>query len=272
MAQTVQLNAPQKDSGYLVGDIIHTETIITVTGNSRLDALSLPVPGAVNASLDLLAIRVSETHLAGKTQFRIASDYQNFLATDQVTESEIPGYAVKLGMGQVRVPAWVFHVSPLRTVQGTSVTLPELKPDHGLAPLPTGPAAADLFAALGCAAVAAAAFAALRFRPAGFGRKLPFEQAWRDIKRLRRAKAPIETGFKSLHRAYTETAGQQIFAADLPGFTAVHRHFAKLARESENFFAASHAQFFARSTAGGWSWDKLAALAKALRRAERTRK
>jgi hypothetical protein len=270
-AQSVHLNTPQKDSGYLAGDVIHTEAIVTAAGHAHLDAISLPAPGQINASLDLIAIRSSETRGGGTTQISIEADYQTFLATDHVTESEIPGYDVRLNTGQIHVPAWIFHVSPLRTVQGTSGTLPALKPDHGLAPLPTAPVIARLLAALCCAALAAASTAFLRLRLTGFGHPLPFAKACREIARLRRANAPIESGFKSLHHAYAQTAGHRVFSVDLDTFIDAHRNFSPLARQTESFFAASHAQFFARTTAEAWSWEKLADLARALRRAERTR-
>jgi hypothetical protein len=270
--QSVRLDAPQKEFGYLAGDIVHTEAAITAPAGARLNALSLPAPGPISPSLELRDITATDTREGRVEHIKIVSDYQTFLATESVTVSEIPGFTIRLSTGEVHVPAWAFHVSPLRTVQGTSGKLPDLQPDHALALLPVGPVVTQAFTTLGIAAVAALGFAALRFRPAGFGRKSPpFAAACRDIVRLRRRRAPIEAGFKSLHHAYTLTAGQQLFAADLPAFTETHRNLAPLAPMTESFFAASRARFYARANTGAWTWEDLIALARRLRRAERNR-
>ncbi len=272
--RSVQLLAPEKDFGYLVGDILKTESIIAVAPGTKLDPQSLPIPGPLNAAIELRRIDAEQTNQGETRQIRIHAEYQSFFAPERVTQTELPGFTIRLITGPkattAKIPAFPFQVSPLRAAQQSAVDLTELRPDHAVQPLPEKNLLWRLLASMLLALAAALALANTRgWIPGLRGRDRPFAIAARHIQR-QTGESSAET-FKQMHRAFDATAGQKLFPTDLPDFIRSHPRFTPAQAQIESFFAASQNRFFARNGNMEKPAPNLLKLAKTLRRLERRR-
>jgi len=272
--RAVQLAGPEKDSGYLVGDILKTESIIEVAPGTKLDPQSLPIPGPLNAAIELRSIEAEQTQQGQSSQIRIHAEYQNFLAPERVTQTELPSFTIRLLTGPTattaKIPAFPFHVSPLRVAQQSAIDLAELRPNHSIQPLPSQNLLFRLIASAILAGATALAFAAAQgWLPIGRNQNRPFAIAARHIAR-QKGKAGT-TPYQELHRAFDATAGHKLFPADLPGFIEAHPRYTPAQADITTFFATSDSLFFARNGQTEKPQPDLLKLARTLRRLERRR-
>jgi hypothetical protein len=272
--RAVELLRPTRDFGYIVSDVITTDAIITAAPGTALDKQSLPVPGPLNAAIDLRSISVQETSGGSTTQIRIHAEYQTFAAPERVSETELPGFTVRLTAGTAHstavIPAWPFHVSPLRTAQRSIDDSSELRKNHVIDPAPDGQYGVRL---LGAAAVALAAGLALArnrgWLPGWRSKSQPFAIAERRIRSL--GHSENKTAYQQLHRAFDATMGHHLFKGDLPGFFQSHPRFTLAQAEISRFFAASESHFFAPDADTILTQADVFKLARSLRRLERRR-
>jgi mxaA protein len=268
----VQLLGPHKDFGYLVGDLLTTEAVITVPPGTTLDRQSLPIPGPLNAAIELRRIAAEQINQGQASEIRIQAEYQSFFAPEHVTQTELPGFTIRLTSGPstttAKIPAFAFQVSPLRVAQQSAIDLTELRPNHAVQPLPSQNLRRRLMVSVALALAAALTFAINQgWLPVRRGRNRPFAVAARHIGR-QTGEARAET-FQHLHRAFDATFGQKLFPGDLPAFISSHPHFAPAQAEISAFFTHSQSWFFAPGGQAENPSPNLAALAKKLRRLER---
>ncbi len=273
---SVELLTPTRNFGYFAGDVLSTDAIITVRPGTVLDMRSLPVPGPVSAGIELRRIDALSTVESDLARIKIHAEYQIFVAPEQVTTAELPGFAVQLTAGSAhataQIPAWPLHVSPLRVAQRSVADIGDLRPSHGIPKLPEDNVAARLAGSLLLATAGFLVFAGGRgWLPALHGARRPFAGAVSRIARLSAAGTDSAAAFLALHRAFDDTAGRRVMPADLDGFIGEHPRFADLRADIAAFFRASENRFFARDIASGPAVADLLKLAKALRRRERRR-
>jgi mxaA protein len=269
---SVQLLGPEKDFGYLVGDTLTTESIITVAPGTTLDRQTLPTPGPLNAAIELRHIDAEQINRGKFSQIRIHAEYQSFFAPERVTATELPGFTIRLTAGPnattARLPAFPFEVSPLRVTQQSAIDLAELRPDHPVQPLPGQHLLWRLAASIAVALAATLALANKQgWLPGWRSKQRPFAIAARHISR--KAGEAGEESFQHLHRAFDATAGKKLFHGDLPDFITSHPRFAPVQAEIATFFATSQSWFFAHDGRPERPAPNLLKLAKTLRRLER---
>jgi len=273
---SVKLYAPQRDFGYLVGDTISTDAIIDLAQETLLDTRSLPVPGPLTATLELRRIAVSSSGRGHNQQVTIHAEYQNFLAPEQVTATELPSYDLRFKSGTANatahIPAWAFHVSPLRVAQRSAADMGDLRPNRMVAPAAESASLAGLVASIVVALAGSAVFASGRgWLPSlRVGKKNPFALAAARIGK-RNGKENTEVWFTELHRAFDATAGHRILPEDVGTFISGHPRFAPLHADIAKFFNVSQQRFFARGGTAATADINLRRLAKSLRRLERRR-
>jgi len=265
-AQSVALEGPQRDFGYVVGDVIGTTVTITSQKDSRLDTRSLPVPGPLNALIELRRIDVLASD-ARKTVLRL--EYQNFAAPDQVMQAELPGYDLRFAAGVAHVPAWPFHVSPLRIAQRAVQDPAALHGNLPVPPLPVQPAVTRMLLSAAIAAIAGFVFAGMQGWLPGLGRRSrPFAIAARRIGRL--APAQAEAALREMLHAFDVMAGRHLFREDIESLLAHHAIFSGLRTEIIRLFDLAQKTLFAPAPSlREDDFAGIARLAKALRRAER---
>ena len=87
-----------------------------------------------------------------------------------------------------------------------------------------------------------------------------------------RAKRPIGDLLLILHRAFDQSAGRRVFAADISEFIATHERFASLGPKLKSFFESSQIYFFSddrRLAEDRFPTSELTRLAAELARQER---
>jgi mxaA protein len=274
--RSVELIPPDRNFGYLVGDIIATDAIIIAPPGATLDKQSLPVPGAVAAAIELRSIGTKEIHRSDSNEIRIHAEYQNFLAPERASETEIPPLSIRLTMGSevaiATIPAWPFQVSPLRLTQHAIDDVSALRPNHAVKPLAFAEYSQRLVAAACLAFAAAVALAHERgWLPGWRSTMLPFATAERRIRKLGRSGETDNAACQELHRAFDATAGRHLFNEDLQNFFHAHPRYTTLQTEISNFFAFSEKRFFAREESAVQAYTDVLQLARSLRRVERRR-
>jgi mxaA protein len=270
-AQTVVLHGPERDFGYFVGDVIVTEAVVTSLPGARIDRLSLPVPGLLSASIELRHVDLQEVVTKNQRKTVLRLEYQSFFAPDHVMLAELPGFDLRFASKMVHVPAWAFHVSPLRVAQRSIDALADLHGNLPVAPLSGRPAGIGLLVSSGIALVAGTACAGLQGWLPGFSRsRRPFADAARHIARL--APAQMEIALRSLLQAFDATDGRHVFAEDIDAFLSRHAPFVGLREDIVRIYALARDYLFAPTSAATEADRDFAAivvLARTLRRAER---
>lgn len=250
-AAGVDLYAPRA-FGYLIGDTITLEAVVTLDAGWRLDESSLPRPRPVTYWLDLKSLGVKpETAPDGTPRYRLILTYQTFYAPLEPRALDIPAVPLAARKDDSRqslsIPAWTFVSSPLREIVAGQRRNPmALQPD--VLPRPY-PLAADAGRAAAAAAVAIAsliAFAAASGWGPFAGRSRPFSIAVRHMRRLPDLDAPLgyEDALQLLHRAFDAAAGRRLFGEDVPAFLANVPALAGEQEAIDRFFTASRIAFF----------------------------
>ncbi len=274
--RSVQILGPDKDFGYLVGDMLKTEAVITVVAGTKLDRQSLPIPGPLNAAIELRHIDAEQVNHGEASQIRIHAEYQSFFAPERVSETELPGFTIRLTAGPTtitaKIPAFPFYVSPIRLTQQTAIDLTQIRPNHAVHPLQGQNLIWRLMASMIVALAAALCLANnLGWLPGWRGKHRPFAVALRSIGQLSRTDDAVAKCCQALHHAFDATAGHKLFAGDLPEFIRSNPRFAPVQAEIAAFFATSQTWFFARNSKLPQPPANLLKLARTLRRLERRR-
>jgi mxaA protein len=279
----VEVRTP-RPFGYFLGDLVQAQVDLVVEPGFRVQAASLPQPGALTYWLDLRTVSVSQSDMGDARRVRLALTYQNFYAALDARTLEIPGFTVTFvsesehgaTTAKAEVPPWSFNVSPLREVQPPARDDPRdyMRPDGQVGP---GDPRAFLMGAAGSAALALLAFGGLArdrtWWPFRARRGRPFAIAARRLRALARepeAATGQRDALLALHHAIDAAAGRRLLADDLSGFLDAHPAYRGEAAGLAHFFEASRRTFFGPGAGhDAFSLGDLASLGQRLARAER---
>lgn len=238
--------------GYVIGDVIERRAALHVPPGARLDPASLPRPGRVGPLLALQAAGLRPGNGSQALHLR----YQVVGAPEEVTVVTLPTMRLRLdGAGRVvEIPPYRVSVGPL-TAAGIAAGpgLPWLQPDRVPAPAPIGGTVARIAALLAASvALLAGAWLALRRGRRAQRPELPFEAAWRALRRLEGTDAAAErAAFEALHRAIDATAGRTVFASDLEPLFCTRPSLRASRAELALFFAWSREAAFGKPQDAG---------------------
>ncbi|MGH8196421.1 MAG: hypothetical protein ACREQ8_18805 [Woeseiaceae bacterium] len=244
--------------GYVVGDKVRREVLLSVRSGYRLDEASLPRAGRLDRWLELAAPEVEVEALENGQRYRLVLTYQIFNAPRTLQTVTIPQQNLRL-LGETQalttlVPALEVTVAPVTSALGADrLSGSALQQDRPPAPLPVQ-ARQTRLTWTSAALIALLLLAIWRrgFRAFIARVNLPFARAVRELKRLRPASgaaAEFAARLKIVHEAVNRTAGRAIFAHNLDDFLAAHPEFAGLRNDFDQLFAASGRVFFASATA-----------------------
>lgn len=250
-AAGVDLYAPRA-FGYLIGDTITLEAVVTLDAGWRLDESALPRPRPVTYWLDLKRLDVKpETASDGAPRYRLTLTYQTFYSPLEPRALDIPAVPLAARDGDARqtltIPAWTFVSSPLRELVASQRGNPmALQPDIRPRPYPLAGDARLAAVAAAMAAASLLAFAAASGWGPFAGRHRPFATALRHMRRLPDLDAQLgyEDALQLLHRAFDDAAGYRLFGEDLPAFLAARPALTGEAEAIDRFFTASRLAFF----------------------------
>lgn len=261
------VQAPERAFGHAIGDRLVQRLLLQHDGQP-LALRSLPPRQRVGLWLERQDARV-ERDPDGREWLRL--EYQLVNAPRQLVAAALPGLSLPLRDGRLlQAPAWAFSVGPLTPAQAFGQgELQALRPDRAPVTPASGPAARHFGLALGLLALWTLAWAGVWFwRTRIVARRLPFERAWRQLRRFGRERVHEHPdAWVALHHALNLTAGRTVHAATLHELLERRPHLRPMQARIADFYAASGHRFFAQS--GHAEPYPLLDLCEALRRAER---
>jgi mxaA protein len=239
--------------GYLIGDIVPYDAVVTVDPSWTLRTSSLPSPGRPEYWLELRSVRFDELRAKSAHVYRIHLQYQVFYAPIEARTRDMPGFTLTFEhqgtSSDIRVPALKITMSPLREV-ATGTGDPEA--NIALARDRAPPALSLVRPAAGAAvagAVSLCLYLLIAWQRAAWPfvvrRLRPFARAARALRSnvAEDPKSYAEALF-AIHRAFDAAAGWRVFGDDQMRFIDQLPHYASAATEIGGFFAASRACFF----------------------------
>ncbi|CAA2137868.1 nonribosomal peptide synthetase MxaA [Hyphomicrobium sp. ghe19] len=294
-----------RNFGHFIGDTLERRVEVITSGDTQLFTAALPRPGALTYWLDLIAVDYSEREENGRKIHDITLKYQIFYSALEAKKLDIPAFPLKFknpngadpdakppseGAAEpeqanytASIPALRLVISPLRDIvlddlmpEKTGEISDIMRPDAVPHEINLAPKKRLLAASAAALAVSSLLllwhYAIWPFAPRP---KRPFTRAERQIRSIQSAgtdEAPYRNSLLILHRAFDQSAGRRIFAADVPAFIATHERFADLLPTLRSFFENSQLYFFSddRQTAEDrFPISEVARLAADLAREER---
>lgn len=257
--------------GYVVGDKIRREMLLTLNTGYALDEASLPEAGRLDRWLEVAAPEVDAESMRAGIRYRIVLTYQIFNAPQTQATVTIPQQDVRIiaNLADGRENAFTTLIPALRITVApvTSAVLPgrlseaSLQDDRAPGPIRIDSRQTRL-AWIGLALLLLLFYAAWRRGLMAFlsGRDLPFTTAVRKLKKLQAAAGATPSyaaGLRVVHDAINRTAGRAVFAHNVDEFLDAHPRYAGLRDEFRDLFAASGRVFFdggepIEASTGGW--------------------
>lgn len=270
-AQTVELRSP-RSFGYLVGDVVRLEAVVTADPRAQLNPASLPHPRGLTPWLDLRSVSVEHATEDGANRYRLLLDYQLLDAPLEPTARTIPPVTVKFEKaGQISdavIPAWTLLMAPLRGAIRNAPLMPDARPQLPQSSVSPAWIAAEILGALASLILLAWHYA---WWPFTQRKARPFTSAWRQIRHLDTDRSYADS-LIALHRAFDAAAGRRVFASDLPHFLDDHPQFRMAQDEIRAFFEASRVAFFVSDLAAATQqqpFQTVSALSRRLSQLER---
>ena len=262
--------ADPRTFGYVVGDKIRREMLLTLNSGYVLDEGSLPEAGRLDRWLEVAAPEIRSEVEGEATRYRIVLTYQIFNAALALETVAVPQQDIRIltndGTEQTAfttlMPALRITVAPVTSaVDAGRLSDASLQADRAPAAIPVDGRQRRI-AGVGLALLVLLLYAAWRSGMAAFlsrGR-LPFTRALRELRKLQPASgtpASYASGLKIVHDAINSTAGRATFAHNVDEFLSAHPAYAGLGDDFHELFAASGRIFFASEAAeevpaGAW--------------------
>lgn len=257
-AKIVQLSNPQQNNSIQIGTMLDRSLSIEVNAPYELLKTALPMKGQVRNGIELSAITVEAMPTYKKNVYHIALQYQVFASAAKPTVMHLPAEIFAFSGAaedvSVQLPAWGFWFSPL-VPESIANAKENLQPQYKttLIDLSLHHTKFWLLLALGMVGLLGLIYinADLRHLPFMNG---AFAEAQRKLKRLLKRQRGNNTAdaagdekqaLLTMHQAFNQTYGQNLFANDLALFLSMHPQFNRLKIEIEQFFAHSNASLFA---------------------------
>jgi mxaA protein len=245
---TVTIHDPDRDIGYIVGDTIKRSIEVEVTAPYKLARGSIPAKGVAYKGIELREVRLTEKASANSTHYQLQLIYQVFTSSQNVKKAELPKLSLKLGNTgkniNVDIPAWRFRISPL-AAYGEAYVEQDMSPYRGpmlveygyLKPLFGGFLMLTLFSVISLIYINADG----AWFPGMGG---PFAASSRKISGFPKGQENLRHAIESIHHAFSQTYGENLFPADVDAFLQKHPAFSGIRKEIEAFFELSNSVLY----------------------------
>lgn len=236
----LRVTNPERNIGYIVGDVFKRTVNLDVGDPYRLSRASLPVEGTTYQGIELQEVRVTEKKSPDMTHYRIVMTYQVFTRSNTVTKVKLPTETLKLtGEGKTvsaPIPAWRFRISPI-AVYGESDIEKDMSPYRAPLEVETGFLKPIVGFFLVMVFVSVLGLIYINVDGAWFpGMGGPFSASYRKVSGLGASHEDITAAVVSIQRAFNLTYGENLFVGNLDDFLRKHPNFSKLKSEIEEFF------------------------------------
>jgi mxaA protein len=228
--------------GHVLGDVL-TQRVLLEHAGRPLQPGAMPAATRVDLWLERRPPRI-ETDARGRRW--LAIDYQLINAPRALSAIALPALSLATVSGPtLALPAWPISIAPLTPAEVFGQgDLQPLRPDRPVAALPTDAIERQLRLSLtALAGVLLAWLAWWAWRNASEARRLPFAQAWRDLKRI--DDPASAQGWRIVHRALNASAGFVVHGAGVPRLVAEAPYLRPLQPRLEDFYRESTRRFFA---------------------------
>lgn len=269
-AAAYRVSAQMRDTGYVLGDLLHQRIDIEVPAGATLAADSLPRSGRVNNWLELREVQVE--HRAGGYTLRLT--YQMFGVVESALQLAIPPFQLRFSdQATVNVAPQPFYQSPVLPAslgEADREPRPSLKPEPIATSMWQTIAAASLVASLLLAFYLAWIYDRLPWLPRKPG---PLAALLRSLRRRRVAHGDATAYrelLRQLHAALNHSAGQTLYLDNLPLLFTRAPYLQPLRGELEDLFQHSRRVFYDAAPAGdAWTAAQVLALCRRARDCER---
>lgn len=250
----LHIQNPKKQIGYVVGDVFTRTIELNVKAPYKLSAASIPTKGLNQKGIELSSVKVTEKETSKSTRYQLQLKYQLFTSGPTVRKLEIPKHPLIITHAgksfKINIPQWKFRVSPL-AVNGEVYIEQDMSPYRGPMLVETTHTKYLLGTFLILTLLATIGLIYINADLAWFpGMGGPFAMSYRKISNLTEAgndedSAVIQQATTSIHHAFNQTFGENVFATDIDLFIQKHPSFANIKQEIRQFFKASNHVLFA---------------------------
>ena len=253
---TIVETNPTRDAGYVVGDTLDRNVVITIKKPYELVKESLPIVGYEHRwkgqliGVELVDIRTREKQKADSATHTLDLRYQVFTAGKTVKHASLKAEILQVRnlqtkeVFQLRIPFFDFRVSPL-SIFGQVKLNEDMSPFVPPLLLDASPEKRNLtllavllgVSLLGLLYI----FGAYAWLPKMGG---PFAKAYRDIRKMPDSAEGLQTAVARVRQSLNRTAGNSLFASNIADFVASKPAFAPASSQIEQFFNLSKQVFF----------------------------
>lgn len=252
----VTIVEPERDAGYVVGDILQRIVTLEVKKPYELVETSLPIVGYEHrwqgqiTGIELSKIALKKQGHSDSTTYTLHLGYQVFttgkVAKPAILRPEIIKFrdAKKSELLQYQLPPFSFRISPL-SVYGQVNIKDEMSPFRTPLLLDTNPEKFKLKILLGILAIALLGLLYILGIRAWLPRMgAPFAKAYRDIRKLPPTSEGLQQAVARVHKSLNITAGNSVFNDNLDQFVLQKPAFKPVKADIERFFGLSRQVFF----------------------------
>lgn len=255
---SANIQDPDHDVGYTVGDILTRHISITVKKPYVLVPESLPIVGYERRykgqliGIDLSALQYSKQEKSDYTVHNIVLSYQVFTNNVVAKPGALPAEYVRIfnpeaknnAVFRYRIPSWNFTISPL-SVFGQVKVETEMSGYRGPLLLDASPQHLRLkvlLSVLGLSVLGLLYMLGKHTWLPGMGG--PFAKAFKTIKKAPKNAEGLKASVEAVHAALNTSAGYSLFSNHLTDFLAKKPAFNHMQAEIEQFFKLSNSVFF----------------------------
>lgn len=253
----LRIQNPKKQAAYVVGDKFTRTFELDLKEPYRLAQASIPAKGSTVNGIELSSVKINQKQSSKVNSYTVQLEYQIFTSAATVKKLEIGKYPLKItGAGKsyiITVPAWQFRVSPLATHNETYLEQ-DMSAYRGPMLVNAGIAKLLLGTFLGLTLIATLGLIYINEDRAWFpGMGGPFAMSYRKIMSLEANDTAIannadnvllQQATSNIHRAFNQTYGENLFAADIDRFLEKHPGFTGIRNEIIQFFQLSNLILF----------------------------
>ncbi len=252
----VSIVEPERDVGYVVGDILQRTVTLEVKKPYELIETSLPIVGYEHryqgqvTGIELSKIATKKQEHSDSTTHILHLSYQVFttgkVAKPAILRPEIIKFknTSKGELLQYQLPSFSFRISPL-SVYGQVKVKDEMSPFRAPLLLDAAPEIFKLKVLLGVLGAALLGLLYILGMRAWLPRMgAPFAKAYRDIRKLPATSEGIQQAVARVHKSLNITAGNSVFSDNLDQFVAHKPAFKPVKADIERFFGLSRHVFF----------------------------
>ena len=256
----LQIENPHQEIAYVVGDTFIRTVTLNINTPYQLQLSSLPAKGLQIQGVELRKVQVDEKRSWKMTRYQIKFEYQIFNSWADVKKLAIPKFPLKISNPDfkdksfiITVPAWQFRVSPL-AVNGENYIEQDMSPYRGPMLVESSITKVYLGLFLAITLLACIGLVYINEDKTWFpGMGGPFALSYRKITGIHVGQdigdiAAIQLAATSIHHAFNQTYGENLFAADIDTFLQKHPGFSSIKQEISHFFNLSNQVLFATKT------------------------